>query len=124
METLPKGYSVLNKELMMLMFSIEKACGVGAGSGKVWNKQGSVRSEVSDVKHIFAYIAITYLGYTYKQVRDFLGMKYDSNITYAISRVEDLIMYNIAYRNRLYSIAVDCGIMGLIYHIIKVVDGK
>jgi hypothetical protein len=80
------------------------------------------RRELSDVKHIFAFIAIGYLEYTHKQVKEYLGMKYDSNINYARKRIIELIEFNRVYRNRIYSVAVDNGILGLVYDIIKIVD--
>ncbi len=115
------GYKKLNPELKMLLYSIERACGVEVGDGRVFTDT-TRRKEVSDIRHFFCYIAVTYLEYTHRQVRDYLGIKYDSNITHAIQRVDDLIRFNTAYRNRLYNIAIDNGIMGLVFYIIKVVD--
>lgn len=111
-------YEELNPELRMLLFSIERSCGVEVGDGRVFYDT-TKRREVSDVRHIFAYISITYLEYTHSQVRQFLGIKYDSNLTYAQDRVKSLIEFNTAYRNRLYNIAWDNGVIGLVKHIIE-----
>lgn len=114
-------YEKLNPELRMLMFSVEMYCGVEVGGGRVFNDT-TKRREVSDVRHMFAYISITYLEYTHNQIREILGMKYDSNITYAVNRVEELMSISKAYRNRMYNIAWDNGVMGLVRHIIKMTD--
>ena len=110
------SYDNLNPELRMLLFSIESSCGVEVGGGDVFLDDN--RKEISDIKHIFAFIAITYLEYTHRQVRIFMKFKYDSNITYALKRVEDLIAFRPSYRNRIYNISIDNGVIGLVKHII------
>ena len=116
-----KRYKELNNECRMLLFATEKVCGVKQGNGMVFTYKGK-RREVVDVKHIFSFIAITYLGYTHRQVREFMGVKYDSNTNYARKRIAGLLEYNRAYRNRIYNIAVDCGVWGLVADIIDIVD--
>ena len=118
-----EAYKELNPELKMLLFSIEQSCGLKAGGGRVFNET-TKRREVADVKHIFAFIAIGYLEYTHKQVREFLAIKYDSNINYGRKRVVGLIAYNRVYRNRIYTIAVDNGILPLVYDIIEATDNN
>lgn len=114
-------YDELNKELKMLLYSVEQVCGLEVGGGEVFTDM-TRRKEIADTKHIFIYIAIIHLEYSHMQLKNWLGIKYLSNITYALSRVEGLIKYNVAYRNRIYNVAVDMGIMTLIYHIIRIVD--
>ncbi len=116
-----KQYKNLNNECLMLLFSIEKACGIKAGNGMVFTQKTKHR-EIADVKHIFAFIAITYLEYTHRQVRGFIGINYDSNINYGRRRIATIIEYNRAYRNRIYGIAVENGILGLVFDIINIVD--
>ena len=113
-------YTVLNPELKMLLFCAEKACGVIVGGGEVFSRLKT--KDISSVRHIFAYIAIIHLEYSHTQVRKFLGVTYDSNVNYALTRVPNLIRYRPAYRNRIYNIAIEMGIMSLIYYIIRVVD--
>jgi len=64
------------------------------------------------------------LEYSHQKVRDWMGMKYTSNITYATGRVEDLIRCNVAYRNRVYNVAVECGIVPLINHVVRITKNK
>lgn len=116
-----KQYDPLNPELKMLLFSIEKACGVQQGGGRVFTDK-TKRREIADVKHIFAFIAITYLEYTHKQVREWLSVKYDSNINHARRRIADLVEFNPAYRNRVYGIAIENGVMPLVNDIIEITD--
>lgn len=113
-------YEVLNPECLQLLFSIERYCGVTVGGGRVF--ESGKRKEIVDVRHIFSFIAITYLEYTHKQVREWFGMKYDSNVNYARKHIAGLIENNVAYRNRVYNIAVDNGIMGLIFDVIELVE--
>lgn len=114
-------YKALTQELLILTFSIERYCGLEIGSGDIF-KGNCRRREIADAKHIFAFVAINYWEYTHLQVRNYLGIKYDSNITYGKQRVLDLIETNRAYRNRLYNISVENGIIGLIYDIMEIVD--
>ena len=116
-----EAYNSFNKELKMLLFSVEQACGLKAGGGRVFTEK-SKRREIADVKHIFSFIAIGYLEYTHKQVREFMHIKYDSNINHGRKRIVDLIRYNRVYRNRIYTIAVDNGILPLVYDIIEATD--
>lgn len=117
------GYDALNNELRMLMFSIERVCGVEVGCGRVFNEK-TKRKELSDVRHIFCFIAVVHLEYSHSQIRRFIGYKYDSNVNYAIRRMLRMIEYNIAYRNRIYNISIELGIMGLTYQVIKIIDKK
>jgi hypothetical protein len=52
-----------------------------------------------------------------------MGFKSLSNITYALRRIRQFIEYDVPYRNRLYNIAIECGVMGLLKDVIKEVDG-
>ncbi len=118
-----EAYKSLNPELRMLIFTIEQSCGVTPGGGRVFTET-TKRREIADIKHIFAFIAIGYLCYTHRQVREYLGIKHDSNINYARKRIVSLIEYNSVYRNRVYSIAVENGILSLVYDIIRIVDNN
>lgn len=113
----------LNDELRSLLFTIEKYCGLTVGGGRIFYDM-TKRREVADVKHIFAFVAIKYLAYTHRQVQEYMGIKYVSNITYAMARIVELIEYNVPYRNRLYNIAIENGIMVMVRDIIDVVDNK
>jgi len=113
-------YALLNPELKMLLFCVERSCGLIVGGGEVFSYLKT--KDISSVRHIFAYIAIIHLEYTHAQVKKFLEIKYDSNVNYALTKVPELIKYRPAYRNRIYNIAIEMGIMGLIYHIIRVID--
>ena len=53
-------YYALNPELRMLLFSIEQAFGVKPGDGRVF-LESSKRRELSDIRHVFAFIAINYM---------------------------------------------------------------
>ena len=119
MEEIREEYRKLNDELRMLLFSIEKVCGLGQGDGEVFSEVRKIR-EVVDARHIFCYIAIKYLEYSHQRVRNWMGMNYTSNVTYAIGRVDDLIRYNVAYRNRVYNVAVECGIVPLINYVVHI----
>jgi len=122
MELSPE-YMALNDELRSLLFTIERYCGLEVGGGRVFNDM-TKRREIADTKHIFSFIAITYLAYTHKQVMAWMGIKYLSNITYAINRIIELIEYNPAYRNRMYNVAINNGIMGLLRDIEDIVDNS
>jgi hypothetical protein len=113
-------YSELNEELLVLLFTIERICGAKVGGGEF---KGRVEREFVDVRHIFSYIAIVHLAYTHKQVKLWMGFKSLSNITYALRRIRQFIEYDVPYRNRLYNIAIECGVMGLLKDVIKEVDG-
>ena len=108
-------YSELNDELRVLLFTIERICGVNQGGGEF--KGSSIHREIVDVRHIFSYIAIVHLAYTHRQVKEWMGFKSLSNITYALNRIRNMIEYDVPYRNRLYNIAIECGVMGLLKQI-------
>ncbi len=116
-------YMELNNELRSLLFTIEKRCGLKVGGGRVFTDV-TKRREIADVKHIFIFVSIKYLGYTHRQVMGWLSINYISNVTYALKRLPGLIEHNTAYRNRLYNIAIENGVMELIYDIINIVDNS
>lgn len=116
-------YNDLNDELRLLLFDIEKYFGEEVGSGRVF-KDRAVDNSISEIKQVFTFIAKVYLGYTGTQVKNCMNYKYLSNVSYAINRIGGLLEFNRPLRNRLYNIAIDNSIMGLVYDIIDIIDNK
>ena len=115
------AYRELNPELRMLLFTVEKVCGLEVGGARVFNEERKIR-EVVDARYIFMYVSVRYLEYSHGQICDFLKLKWKSSVANGVARVEEMIRYNVAYRNRVYNIAVECGVMPLVKHIINIVD--
>ena len=119
LKALPE-YLAMPPEIMMLLFDLERAWGFTVGDGEIFKNTSSVREYV-DVRYAFAYIANVNYGFSQKTVCDWIGIK-QGLMHHAKTTVATNLEYNTMYRNRMFKIAVDNGIMDLVFKITEIAD--
>jgi len=114
-----KEYWKIPSEIRLVLFDLERVFALEVGGGAVFDK--SSKREVSDTRHAFIYIANLHYGFSQDIVCEWIHVR-QGIVFNAKKKVAENIRFNIMYRNRLFNVAVDNGIMSLIYEISGVAD--
>lgn len=121
-EELKEEYMNIPVELRAVLFDLERSFGLKVGGGQVFSDIRSLR-ELVDVRYAFIFISNTYYGFSQRIISEWIGVKMGL-VHHAKKTVRGLMNTNTMYRNRMFNVAVNNGIMDLVYEITKTTDDK